>query len=109
LGYAQRGAEMPILKKKKKKARTKCLVSIMSGNDTLFTGDLMDVQFKETEIIAKSIEFFNDSQPCYIHRGAVAIRLIDELRETLIRDGECLSDWIDYPEGSLLKLLSIES
>jgi hypothetical protein len=94
--------------KKKKKAKTKCMVEILIGNDILFSGDLMDIQFKESQIISKSIEFFNDSEPCYIHRGAVAIRLINELRESLAKDGVCSSEWIDYPDGAILKLLSVE-
>jgi hypothetical protein len=45
----------------------------------LYEGALNGLQFPERLIIAKSIYFFNDEEPCFIHRSAVAARLFGEL------------------------------
>jgi hypothetical protein len=45
----------------------------------LFEGALNTLSFPEKLVIEKSILFFNDEEPCYIHRGAVAARLFGEL------------------------------
>lgn len=38
-----------------------------------------EIPIKEEIIIAKSIQFFDDPEPCYIHRGAVVVRLNEEI------------------------------
>jgi hypothetical protein len=50
---------------------------------TLYEGPLNGLKFPEKLIIAKSIYFFNDSEPCFIHRSAVAARLFGELNQFL--------------------------
>lgn len=40
---------------------------------------LTSVPIKEQTIISKSIEFFNDPEPCFIHRSAVIKRLVAEI------------------------------
>lgn len=42
-----------------------------------------EIPIKESVIINKSIQFFNDPEPCYIHRGAVSMRINEELMEEL--------------------------
>lgn len=37
--------------------------------------------FKEQMIISKSIEFFSDPEPCFIHRSAVMKRLMAEMED----------------------------
>jgi SAM-dependent methyltransferase len=49
----------------------------------LFEGPLEHLKFSERLIVAKSVYFFNDSEPCFIHRSAVAARLFGELNLVL--------------------------
>ncbi|ACL75380.1 hypothetical protein [Ruminiclostridium cellulolyticum] len=70
--------------KKRKNKDPKIIVSIFnSDNELLFNGELNSVPIKETVIIKKSIEFFDDHNPCYIHRGAVTVRLLSEIEAYL--------------------------
>lgn len=65
---------------KKKNKNPKTQVSFFDNNDKLlFEGELDSIPIKEDVIIRKSIEFFNDHNPCYIHRGAVTVRLLGEI------------------------------
>jgi hypothetical protein len=55
-------------------------VQILDGQGTpIFDGPLQGLRFPEKLIIGKSIEFFRDPEPCFIHRSAVASRLVAEL------------------------------
>jgi hypothetical protein len=54
----------------------------------LYEGPLNGLSFPEKLIIAKSIYFFNDEEPCFIHRGAVAARLFEELNRLLEQKGK---------------------
>lgn len=49
---------------------------------------LGEIPIKEEIIIEKSMTFFNDPEPCYIHRGAVVIRLNEEILEAFKTVGE---------------------
>ena len=40
-----------------------------------------EIPIKEEVIIERSKMFFNDPEPCYIHRGAVCMRLNEEIME----------------------------
>ena len=42
-------------------------------------------------IIEKSIYFFDDPSPCFIHRGAVVVRLAEELKRYLEEKNEPVS------------------
>ncbi|MBQ1189321.1 MAG: hypothetical protein IIX57_02765, partial [Lachnospiraceae bacterium] len=35
---------------------------------------------RESVILEKSVEFFDDPEPCHIHRGAVRVRLTAEIQ-----------------------------
>ena len=54
---------------------------LMKDGETLYDGLLKDVPLKEEIILKKSVEFFDDPEPCHIHRSAVRVRLISELLE----------------------------
>lgn len=56
---------------------------LMKDGETLYDGLLKDVPLKEEIILKKSVEFFDDPEPCHIHRSAVRVRLISELLEEL--------------------------
>lgn len=53
----------------------------------LFCGEIMDLEFSEELIIRKSVEFFNDPEPCFIHRGAVIIRMQEEVCQSIREAG----------------------
>ncbi len=63
----------------KKKAKKK--FSIYAGGKEVFRGPLIEIPIREEVVIEKSIEFFDDPEPCYIHRGAVVTRLADEIAQ----------------------------
>ena len=71
-------------KAKKKESNDKLSISLRNtSGETLYKGAVTDIVFPEPLIIEKSIEFFNDPDPCYIHRGAVNVRLAFELKAAL--------------------------
>jgi hypothetical protein len=66
-------------------------VRILDGEGRpVFDGPLRDLRFPEKLIIRKSIEFFRDPDPCFIHRSAVVSRLVAEL-DLLLREEPELS------------------
>lgn len=54
-----------------------------TGNVVVKSCKITSLPIKEQIIISKSIEFFNDSEPCFIHRSAVMKRLITEIDDYL--------------------------
>jgi len=50
----------------------------------LYEGKLFDIPMKENIIIEKSIAFFSDPEPCFIHRNAVLSRLYIEMMELFL-------------------------
>ncbi|WFR58618.1 hypothetical protein QA584_05965 [Anaerocolumna sp. AGMB13025] len=71
------------LKKEKKK---KMHIDIYSDDCVIYQGRWDDLPLSENIIIEKSIDFFNDPEPCYIHRDAVRVRLLAELEAGLNRN-----------------------
>jgi hypothetical protein len=70
------------LKKKRKVALHTSFpdVLVLDGQGALvFDGSLQDLRFPEKLIMGKSMEFFRDPEPCFIHRSAVVSRLVAEL------------------------------
>lgn len=63
------------------------LLKLYSGNLLLYDGLLKDVPIKEEILLQKSLEFFNDPEPCHIHRSAVRTRLTAELLKELADGG----------------------
>lgn len=49
----------------------------------LYRGDLETLPLKEALILKKSILFFNDAEPCFIHRSAVMKRIFAGLEDYL--------------------------
>lgn len=64
---------------KKQKSIKETTVIWYNGGTCNRTYDLGDIPIKEEVIIQKSIDFFSDPEPCYIHRGAVVVRLNEEI------------------------------
>ena len=81
----------------KRKQVKKKKFSIFAGGREVFRAPLIEIPLKEEVIIEKSIEFFDDPEPCYIHRGAVVTRLADEIAQKAENSGGKLSG-SDLPE-----------
>lgn len=64
---------------KRKKQENEICVRL--GEHEVYRGTLTDLPLKEEIILEKSEEFFNDPNPCFIHRSAVRVRLLAELEE----------------------------
>ena len=58
-----------------------------AAGKTLYSGRVYGLPIRECVVIQKSIEFFNDPEPCYKHRGAVHTRLWAELEQYLEKVG----------------------
>ena len=90
-------------KSKNKETVSECRdIEVHLDDNILFSGDLTDLPLKDEWIIKKSIEFFNDPEPCYIHRGAVTIRLLNEIWDDIIKNGSSESEYADYPKGAVI-------
>lgn len=91
-----------------------CLSFYSANRARLLASAVFDLPLRETVILEKSVEFFQDPAPCYIHRGAVMTRLYGEILQNLPTEGPeqdffyliadlpeplqtCLN-WIDLPE-----------
>ena len=65
------------------------------------TQKIEDIPFAEDLIIEKSILFFSDPAPCFIHRGAVMTRLHGEIYDYFngcSQRGINRHSWPDLPE-----------
>lgn len=86
---------------RKKRKIQKKITLISSNGQTIFDGKITDFKIDEELIIEKSIEFFNDKTPCFIHRSAVINRLIMELEDFFESDSRTNTlnwDWEQLPE-----------
>lgn len=67
----------------KKKSPDLPSVCIRSKDAILYEGLLKEIPVRESVIIEKSIHFFDDPEPCFIHRNAVKVRLTQEILQEL--------------------------
>ena len=71
-----------------------------------------DFQIPEAATLALSVEFFNDPQPCEIHRAAVRWRALQQLREAVPTGERVPVATLDaslrqlFPEGAQAVLLT---
>ena len=63
----------------KREKKCKKYIRIFSGSQISYDGLIEALPLCESVIIQKSIQFFDDPEPCYIHRDAVRIRMLAEL------------------------------
>lgn len=68
----------------KMKMKIRNIRIICSNNRTIFSGLVSQIPLKEEYIIAQSLEWFNESEPCIIHRTYVAKKFYIELYEKLL-------------------------
>ena len=92
------------------KRYTSLIITLIGENgDTILEKKLNHLPIKDDYVIAKSIEFFNDPEPCMIHRSAVLDRIFMEYMEyfeKLLINGELIRH--ELPE-SLRQILDIET
>ena len=77
-----------MLFKKKSSAPVLPSIRVCSGSTVLYEGLLKDIPIREEVLIEKSICFFEDPEPCFIHRNAVRVRLTEELHQELLSQGD---------------------
>ena len=77
------------MKKQKKRERyfiynkEKCRISALAPEE---------VPLSESVILEKSIFYFEDPNPCYLHVNAVKVRLLEEIRKGLEKQNEPVSE-----------------
>lgn len=60
----------------KNKNKPSLRIHILNQEEEIYKGKLMHYPFKEKVILKYSKEYFNDSNPCYMHRSAVLSRIL---------------------------------
>ena len=76
-----------------------CFVDIQ--NEIILQKKITSLPLKDDVIIDKSIELFNDPEPCMIHRSAVMKNIYDKLTEYFdqkVSQGYTEVLWHDIPE-----------
>lgn len=68
---------------KRKNRKKKLCIRITKAGNLLYQGHWNDLPLGEEMILQKSVEFFDDPTPCFIHREAVRVRLLAEMEEAL--------------------------
>lgn len=64
--------------------RLKGILITNENGETIFQGVLTSLPLKEDTIIKKSIELFNDSEPCIIHKSYTMKKLFFEVENFFI-------------------------
>lgn len=98
--------------KPKKKAAPS--VRLYDRGALVYEGLLKDIPLKESVILEKSIQFFNDPEPCHIHRSAVRVRLTEELLRQMADSGSTeacplLKTYSDLPAVDQFELILPEN
>lgn len=89
---------------------TKTISLTGSGGKVIFHGMLAALPLKEERIISKSIEMFNDSDPCIIHKTYVMKKImleIDDYLNSLLEEEKLQVDWKYVPQ-SIKQLLDLK-
>ncbi len=90
--------------------KKKLYLTVSDHGRILYDGLWNDLPFSEETILSKSVEYFDDPEPCYIHRDAVQLRLSAELTGLLNAQytaptPEFMAQFIahtGFPEGCIL-------
>lgn len=102
---------MGLFKKKSTSKEAHHWYFLSSKGKTLLLDTTFNLPLKEDIILRKCLDFFDDPDPCYIHRGAVIARLYFELEEVaeMLPKGEplsvnqlsgCVMNYLELPELS---------
>jgi hypothetical protein len=73
--YSDRGNKM-------KKRKQKKQIIVRKNGNTLFEGNIIDLPIKDAFITQRSIELFDDDDPCIIHKSYVIKDFQDKLLTT---------------------------
>ena len=88
-------------------------VTIKLGNEVLFEGDPLNIPFKEEAIRQKSLDLFDDDDPCIIHQSHIArdfaktlqkVFAASETGELRLKDHEDTLYFIDAPDDATLTM-----
>ena len=82
-------------------------ICVYGADGVLYDGALTALNLPEKLIIELSIEFFDDPEPCQIHRGAVMRRGFMELSEVLGENSETAAS--DLPDAARRYLCGYEN
>lgn len=63
------------------KPKKKRYLTVTQNETLLYEGLWNELPLTEEIILEKSVEFFDDREPCAIHREAVHVRLLAELEQ----------------------------
>lgn len=63
-------------------------VLVVADGIVIYHGKWSDIPIGEEAMLRKSREFFNDPEPCYIHRAGVRLKLLTEIGELLMHEDE---------------------
>lgn len=84
------------------KTHKEMLICFISRDGRMFPEKkVTSLSLNEEVIIQKSIEYFNDPEPCMIHRSAVMNRIFAEIEEyfrKMLNNGENIINWDELPE-----------
>jgi hypothetical protein len=100
---------MKIFKNKNRKKKATKTIKIVSNDIVVYDGDLYELPIKKQKVIAGSVEFFNDPEPCMIHRSAVISRYYMMIENWLEETGNLDNDQIEFCSmpDDIVKLLDI--
>lgn len=76
-------------------------IILYADGQEIYNGRLSELPIREDVILSKSIHFFDDPEPCHIHRSAVRLRLTEEIQQECQKDllsppGPRLSSYADF-------------
>ena len=76
----------------------KQFVSILKNDKELFKGKIANIPMKEAWIIKKSIELFDDEDPCIIHQSYIVKEFVDVILELCKKNNTKTIQVKDYLE-----------
>lgn len=82
-------------------------IEVFHADQSLFKGKLLNLPFKKSILVEKSIELFGDDDPCIIHQSYVIRLLVDEILKRWSKDGLRSTDhpdifsWLDFEVSEL--------
>lgn len=69
----------------------------MGPEGILYEGEIKEYPYREEVILTQSIEWFQDREPCYIHRSAVIHRMALAIEDFMVeKEGQSIL-WSDLP------------
>lgn len=74
-------------------------VIIKKDDSVLFKGKILNIPIKEDIIIKRSIEVFDDEDPCIIHQSYVIKDLCSELLDLFKKENKTSLDGATYEEA----------